>query len=180
MAKGKDANDFAVEQGPGALRAYMDVSGPVPFDNEPDRFYPNGHRDERALIPRVIVPTPYKWQDPSTLQPRRWLYGKQYIRKFISSTVMSVRCGKSSLVLVEAIAMASGRNLLNVAFKERLRVWYWNGEDPQDEIDRRVAAILLHFKIAARDIEGWFFTDNGRDTPIRIAERQKDLVVFGP
>jgi hypothetical protein len=38
---------------------------------------------------------------------------------------------------------------------KRLRVWYWNGEDPKEETERRIAAILLHFKIPPEEIEGW-------------------------
>lgn len=178
MAKGKDLSDLASE---GAfLPSLTDADPGLPINEGEPAVYSNGHRGDRSVPPRIIVPTPFTWQDPKLLPQRQWLYGGHYIRKFISATIAPGGRGKSSLVLVEAIAMASGRNLLNVGFNERLHVWYWNGEDPQDEINRRVAAILLHFQIEAHEIEDWLFTDNGRDTPICIAERQKDLVVFGP
>ena len=43
--------------------------------------------------------------------------------------------------------MASGQNLLGVAAIRPMRVWYWNGEDPQEELERRVLAICLHYNI---------------------------------
>ena len=52
--------------------------------------------------------------------------------------------GKSSIDMVEAIAMATCRNLLGEQPGERLRVWYHNGDDDMDEIDRRIAAICQH------------------------------------
>jgi len=97
-----------------------------------------GEQKPAEAPPRVITFTPYVWQDPATLKPRRWLYGRHYIRKFLSTTIGAGGGGKSSLDLVEAVAMATGINLLDVPVHDRLRVAYW-GEDPKDEIDRRVS-----------------------------------------
>jgi len=58
-----------------------------------------------------------------------------------------------------------------------LRVAYW-GEDPADEIERRVAAILLHFKIPREKIEGGFFADSFRNQPLRVASLEKGEIVF--
>jgi hypothetical protein len=130
--------------------------------------------------PRKITASPYVWRDPKMIPRREFLYGKFYARKFVSTMIAAGGIGKSSLALVEAIAMATGRSLLGVPVPKRLRVWYWNGEDPKEETERRIAAILLHFKIPPEEIEGWLFTDSGRETPICIAEPHKDGVVFGP
>jgi hypothetical protein len=105
---------------------------------------------------------------------RRWLYGKHYIRKFLSATLAAGGLGKSSLDLVEAVAMASKMNLLDVPVPQQLRVAYW-GEDPADEIERRVGAILKHFKISREKIEGWLFVDSFRNQPLRIASLEKGL-----
>ena len=134
----------------------------------------------REQEPRKITASPYVWRDPKTIPRREFLYGKFYARKFISTMIAAGGIGKTSLALVEAIAMATGRSLLGVPVPKRLRVWYWNGEDPKEETERRIAAILLHFKIAPEEIEGWLFTDSGRETPICIAEPHKNGVIFGP
>ena len=80
--------------------------------------------------------------------------------------------GKSSLALVEAVAMASGRNLLGIEPLKPLKVWYVNLEDPREEIERRVAAICLHFCIGQKEIDGRLFFD-GRETEIILASQTK-------
>jgi hypothetical protein len=127
--------------------------------------------------PRIITFTPYVWNAPETLPMRRWLYGKHYIRKFLSTTIGAGGLGKSSLDLVEAIAMTTGINLLGVPVPDRLRVAYW-GEDPKDEIERRVGAILKHFKIPREKIEGWLFVDSFRDLPLTIPTLEKGEMIF--
>ena len=129
--------------------------------------------DFETLAPRkAIVPTRYIWLDPKDIPPREWIYKPFYIRKFAGSTVATGGAGKSSLLLAESVAMASGKSLLGVAPEPDLCVWYWNGEDPQDELQRRVQAVLKYYKVTAADIEGRLFIDSGRDLPIRIAELQ--------
>jgi AAA domain len=125
---------------------------------------------------REICPTPFVWRHPSKIPQRQWLYGKHYI----SATFAPGGLGKTSLDLVEAVAMATGRPLLGVPVPNQLRVWYWNGEDPAEETERRIAAILLHFKISPEEIEGRLFVDTGRKTPVCIARRQKNEVIFTP
>jgi AAA domain len=82
-------------------------------------WVPSVNAEELQKAPRIIAFTPYVWQDPATLPMRRWLYGKHYIRKFLSATMAAGGLGKSSLVLVEAIAMATKINYLASRFPAR-------------------------------------------------------------
>jgi RecA-family ATPase len=133
----------------------------------------NFAKDSPPPAPIVITATPRKWINPTTIAPREFLYGKHYIRKFLSAGFGAPGGGKSSKRMVELVAMASGRALLNVRPVKKLKVWYWNGEDPQEETDRRLAAVCLHYNIKPEEIEGHLFTDSGRDTPIVIAEQSR-------
>jgi RecA-family ATPase len=123
-----------------------------------------------------INPTPFRWIDPATIPPRQWQYGRQYIRSFVSASIAPGGVGKSSLVISEALAMASGRPLLGVKPAHRCKVWLWNGEDPKEELDRRVMAAALHYGLSPADFEDWLFVDSGRDTEIIIAEQSRDGV----
>ncbi|MGE7469242.1 AAA family ATPase [Bosea sp. NPDC003192] len=118
----------------------------------------------------AIKATPFVLMDPSTIPTRKWLYGRHYVRRFVSTTVAPGGLGKSSLGIVEALAMVTARDLLGVRVREPLRAWLWNGEDPRDELDRRIAAACLHYRISAPDIADRLFVDSGRDLPIRIVE----------
>lgn len=123
-------------------------------------------------VKSAISPTPFQWIDASKIKPREWLYGDHLIRKFVSLTVSPGGLGKSSLALVEAMCMASGRELLKdtVHEPEPLRVWYWNGEDPQEETQRRVIAAAKHYGLKPSDFAPRLFTDSGREQPIILGE----------
>jgi hypothetical protein len=65
--------------------------------------------------------------------------------------------------------MATGRPLLGVTPAERARVWIWCGEDPMDELDRRLTAAMLQHQIAPGEVAGYLFRNTGRETPITMA-----------
>jgi len=130
--------------------------------------------DGKKSAPK-IYPKPFDCFDFTKIPPREWLYGKHYMRGIASATIGPGGSGKSSLDLVEAIAMATGRDLLGEQPMQRLRVWYHNGEDPTQELDRRIAAICVHFEIEPRDLSGYFFRTSGLDMPIKIAGGNGDV-----
>jgi len=104
------------------------------------------------------------------LRARQWVYGRHYIRRYLSLTVAPGGVGKSLLVMTEAIAIATGRNLLGVDPGPRRRVCYYNAEDPMDELNLRIAAICAHHGIPQEELTGWFFPDSGRRAdPVIIA-----------
>jgi hypothetical protein len=121
--------------------------------------------------PKELKATPFVWRDPASIPRREFLYGQHLIRKFASAKFAAGGAGKSILALTEAIAMATGRPLLGIKPRQRCRVWYWNGEDPREETERRIAAICLHFGIKADELEGWLFIDSGREQEIIIAKQ---------
>jgi hypothetical protein len=128
--------------------------------------------------PVIIRAQPFVWRDPRTIKPRQWLHAKHYIRGFVSATIAPGGLGKSSLQLVETVGMTAGRDLLRgTAAKMPLKVWYWNLEDPREEIDRRIAAIMLHYKIHPGGIEGRLFVNSGRDKNLVIAEMQRGAAI---
>jgi hypothetical protein len=121
---------------------------------------------------RRYIPTPYTWTEPSTIAPREWLYGSHLIRRYVSTTISPGGLGKSSMVMVEALSMVSGKALLGerVHPAEPLRVWYWNGEDPNDEGARRIQAAAIEHKLTPDDIGDRLFMDSGRDMRITLAK----------
>ena len=169
IAHPNQRNDYFAE----AARAYRETEG-----NRIDAEW-NG-RGAETEAPKVFkfTPTPFKWRDPSTFPRRQFVYGRHYARKFLSVTAAQTKVGKSSLCLVEAVAMASGRDLLGIQPSRPMRVWYWNGEDPQEEIERRVLSICLHFNLDHREVERNLFIDSGRDTEIIVATQIKTATVI--
>jgi hypothetical protein len=119
---------------------------------------------------------PFVWREPAEIPRRQWLYKPHLICGFISLTVSPGGVGKSTLALCEALALASGRPLLGTLPTERTRVWVWNGEDPLDEIERRVHAAMIHHGLTAADVEGWLFIGSGRDADLVVAEQDRSGV----
>ncbi|MCA1410276.1 AAA family ATPase [Bradyrhizobium sp. NBAIM20] len=113
----------------------------------------------------------YVWTEPERIPMRDWLYGRHLIRKFVSATIAPGAVGKSAMKIVEALAMISGRPLLGTS-TEQLRVWYFNLEDPYDEITRRIQSTALHYNLSPEDIGDRLFVSSGRDQPLVIAEME--------
>ena len=109
------------------------------------------------------------------IPPRAWLYGFTTIKGFVSFLVAPGGVGKSALMMVEAVAMATGRELLSGEKPVRtLRVWMHNAEDDQDEMDRRLTATLLHFRLTDADLNGNLFMTSGRDRKLQLARMGRD------
>lgn len=165
--------DLATRHGwddPAALGAeYFD---PVPErETSPFDVQAEQERDGDALH---IEASAYSFPDPAKIPRREWIYGTHLIRKFVSATVAPSGVGKSSLVITEALAMASGKPLLGVKPKGQFRVWLWNGEDPMDELQRRVAAVMLHYGLSKEDVGDRLFLDSGRELEIVLATETRD------
>jgi hypothetical protein len=82
--------------------------------------------------------------------------------------------------MVEAVAMATVRNLLGEQPTERLRCWYHNGEDTLEELNRRLGAICLHYKIPQEELRDWFFMTSGNEVPLRVAAGYSELKIDEP
>jgi AAA domain-containing protein len=130
------------------------------------------HR-EPPQPPPPIHATPFAWRHPKLIPPRCWLYGRHYVRKNITCTIAVGGVGKTSMAIVEALAMVSMKPLLGVQPSERARVWIWNGEDPRDELDRRIAAAMQEHGVTPDDVEGYLFSDVGREMQLIIATQAR-------
>ncbi|MET0705835.1 MAG: AAA family ATPase [Tardiphaga sp.] len=125
--------------------------------------------DDGEPHPPRVCDTEWCWIKPEEIPRRQWLYSTSLIRKFVSATIAPGGAGKSSMTIVEVLEMVAGKPLLLDAARAPLRVWYWNLEDPRDEIERRIAATCGFYKLVAGDLVGRLFADSGRDRPCVIA-----------
>jgi hypothetical protein len=95
--------------------------------------------------------------DPGFIPPREWLLGNQFCCGFISSIVAAGGTGKSALRLLQFISLALGRPLCGQHVFRRCRVLLISLEDDANELKRRIAAVLMHYKIDRRELDGWLF-----------------------
>jgi hypothetical protein len=99
------------------------------------------------------------------------------MRGMVGATAGVGGAGKSTLLNVELVSMAIGRDLLNGG-KEiplgPLTVWGHNGEDPYEELQRRVMAVCQHYGVTLADLGGRLRITSGRDMPIMVARELAD------
>lgn len=104
------------------------------------------------------------------------LYGRHYIRGQCSLTLGAKSIGKSTLALTEAIAMATGRNLLGIEPKGRFKWFYYDLFNPLDEVKLRVMAICKTHGIDQKELEGWLFIQSGRDLPLSLITGKEGII----
>src|SRR6185312_13947725 len=51
--------------------------------------------------------------------------------------------------------------------------WFYNLEDPSDELRRRMKALLIHHQVEYEKIADVIFMDSGRDRPLIITKRDE-------
>ncbi|MBL4928778.1 AAA family ATPase [Fuscibacter oryzae] len=172
LAKGFRRPDGGLDVDEGHRWIDSQYAGDDDLPDPPDE--PKEKPESSADDPPGITPTPYEWRDAESIPPRQWLYGHHLIRGFLSLTVAPGAVGKSSLMTVETLAMVTGRNLIGDAPPKPLRVWTWNGEDPVDELARRLQAACINYGIGKEDIGDRLMMDSGRHVPIKIATTERN------
>jgi hypothetical protein len=126
----------------------------------------------------AIDAAPFKPFDPAQLAAREWLYGGHYQRAILTATIGTGGGGKSSLGLVELVAMCTARNLLGEQPLVRCKAWYHNAEETITELYRRIAAICQHYSIPQAELEGWLCVTSGIEMPIKIATARSGKLVI--
>jgi RecA-family ATPase len=75
---------------------------------------------------------------------------------------------------LESLCIPTGKSLLGEAVHERCNVWVINLEDPLEEMQRRYAATMLHYGIAAEEVRGRLFLDAGRSLNMVFANQGRE------
>ena len=122
-------------------------------------------------------PTPYNMFNALTLPRREWVYGYDYIKKYISVTASAGGIGKTSAIIVEALAIATGKDLLGTPVKEQTNVWIINLEDPISEMQMRTIAAMQHYDIKPEEIKGRLFMDGEDTMQITLAAEGRDGLI---
>jgi hypothetical protein len=116
--------------------------------------YPKALIDICRKIPAdgTITAEPYQFREQADIAPWQWLYGRHLLRGEVSGTAAMGGTGKSTLSIVEALAMASGRALLCETSSAPLRVVLINLEDTRNTMDKRIAAVMHQHSLTPADI----------------------------
>lgn len=114
--------------------------------------------------------------DVAALPARDWQIHGMIARRFLGMLVAPPGAGKSIFSLLEALALVTGReDILGMKLPKRQRVIVYNHEDDLHEMQRRWAALMIHYSVTWDDlrIEGVIAITliSGVDQPFSIAKR---------
>jgi hypothetical protein len=146
-------------------------------EGEDDPIYGAGKGRQGKL--RVVSDSPFLLRQarlplPDTIPPRQWLYGTQLLRGFVTVLVAPGGTGKSLLAMGICVAVASGRQLFNQRIYEQTNASYVNLEDPEEELERRLAALQIHHQVGTDKLRGRLFLNSGDERGLTIATVSDD------
>ena len=107
--------------------------------------------------------------EDGNIPPREWLLGTTFCRCNLSGLVSAGGAGKTTVRVLQALSLASGRSLTGEHVFVRCRVMIVCLEDDMKELRRRVRAAMLHHKISAAEVKGFLILTTPRG--LKIAER---------
>ena len=86
------------------------------------------------------------------IPPREWVLGTRCIKGFVDVLIATGGTSKSTLTLLECLSITSGKPLTGDPVRQSGPCFYFNAEDPDDELDRRLAACVKHFDLSKDDV----------------------------
>jgi hypothetical protein len=113
--------------------------------------------------------------DPALVPPRIWYMKDRFIAGFISLIVSPGGTGKSTLTMLDAIALATGQPLSGYEVPNAVPVWLYNVEDPIEELFRRMIALSMHHKLPLANLND-IHISSGDEVPLVMAKANKDGV----
>jgi AAA domain len=115
----------------------------------------------RAYVPRAF----------SEIPRRQWLHAGHYIRQQVVMTIAPGGFGKTALILCNTMEICTGKGLIGPGpIEGPLRVLYWNAEDPEEEVERRIAALCIQYQIDASSLRGHLFLGSKINNGERLAK----------
>jgi hypothetical protein len=136
-----------------------------------DRIY--GKPKLAAANDTPLLLKPARLPDPRKIPPRRWLLGTQLLRGFVTVLVAPGGTGKSIYAMTAALALTTGQKLLGLHVWERVNCAVIN-EDPMDELERRLAALLIRHTIDPTEVEGRYFLNSMDERVVAMGARGPD------
>lgn len=131
----------------------------------------------------ILFPaTPLAGMDLDHIPPRAWLYGRELLKGFVSLLGSPGGVGKTAYALAVLFSIAANRALLSpssikvspyLAVHKPGPAWYYNLEDPADEMRRRIKALLMFHKLTTSDLQHPVYIDSGRDRALIVTRRDE-------
>ena len=151
----RDANDVIREQGVGALRQALDAGVATN----------GGSAKKRQLSLPLGFVDAAAWQD-AEVPPRRWLAHDRIPMRNVCLLTGDGAAGKTTIALQLGVGVCRSGEWLGAVIDECGDVMFVTAEEENDEIQRRLAAILDHNRLEFRDISGFRIKSLADEDPL--------------
>lgn len=142
--------------------AYQYARNPVGIST-PEALFPEIPQVHRTGFKHVAADI-----DPKEIKPRPWIMQDRLLHGYLTLTAAPGGVGKSLQSILEGMSVATGKNLTHYEVKEQCNVWYYNTEDPNDELDRRIDAARRYHGLKRSDLKNFYYS-SGYHTPLKLA-----------
>ncbi len=108
-------------------------------------------------------------QELVNIPPRDWIIPGRLIAQNVTLTIAPGGTGKSLFAILEALAVATGKNLTGVEPAKSGPVFIYNLEDPLDELYRRLVATCMLNDLPVKETLDNVYVQSGIDRPLFLA-----------
>lgn len=117
---------------------------------------------------------PAKLPNPKQIKPRQWLYGTQLVRGYVTVLVAPGGTGKSAYAMGMVLSIVAYRPFLGEHVFMQCNGAIFNLEDPMDELNRRLAALMMRHRVDDKEVAGHLFLDDGEDRGLTMAAMDEE------
>jgi len=115
--------------------------------------------------------------DFGAIKPRPWIMKDRYVGGIVSAIIAPGGAGKSTVALLDALAICTGKPLTGFDVMQQGNVWLYNTEDPIGELELRLAAMCVAHDITPKERAKLHIT-SGRDMPLVLAKKGKNGIAI--
>jgi hypothetical protein len=182
--KGRDHSQASVDALEGRAKSIRVIRLPgLGHKGDVSDWLDAGHTKDELLAyvedvkPIGVSVGSYRFPDEKDIPIWDWLYGRHLLRGTVTGTAASGGTGKSTLAIVEALAMTSCKALLGESVPFPMRVLLINLEDDRNTMDKRIAAAMRLHNLSKEDIGDRLFVIAKGQRKIKFAKRGANGVV---
>lgn len=110
--------------------------------------------------------------DPRKIPPRRWTLGLRFAPRTVTLGIAAASTGKTTLATRSALAIATGRELTDETVHITGKVWIICNEESLDELQRKIAGVLLREGIPVGEIANRVIISSGEEFILTIARKR--------
>ena len=134
-------------------------------------FIPNTDSDPNYKPDLFPLPNTVSRFDAKNIPTRKFIFNGMFARSTVSALVAPSGVGKTTLTMQMCLSAVSGKPYSSFNPTAKHKVWMWNQEDDENELNRRLAAAMQSDNITFPDIGDRLHLNSGVSRRLTLAYR---------